>query len=92
MSTSAPMRPSAASAVALTAGQLPKQAPWATLVVAVVVAAGLTTLAGGFNLAVTVILGTLLFFGAMYVMSHAVEGPRRAKDRLARPLRWVGRG
>lgn len=72
------------AAQSLTAGQLPSRVTWATLVVALVVASGFTTVIGGFNIAASLVIGTLLFFVGMYVMSVTVEGGRKAKDRLAR--------
>lgn len=68
----------------LTAGQLPKFTGIAMLVVAIAVAAGLLALLQSANIASVTIVGALLFLVAMFVLSAAVEGPRKAKDRLAR--------
>ena len=69
----------------LTAGQLPKPLPYGIFVLAIAAAAGIVALAAEkFSVALTVVLGVLLFFIAMFVASLAVEGNRRAVDRLAR--------
>ncbi|AQP43692.1 phosphate ABC transporter permease PstA [Tessaracoccus flavus] len=68
----------------LTAAQLPKFTPLATLVVSVAAAAGALALFGSASIANVVIFGALLFLVAIFTLSASVEGSRRAKDRLAR--------
>ena len=70
--------------LSLTAGQLPKFTPLATLVVSFAVAAGLTALAQSASFASITALGVVLFLIAIFALSASVEGFRRAKDRLAR--------
>lgn len=69
---------------ALTAGQLPKHTALAMLVVAVAITAGVLALFGAAGPASIIIVGALLFLVAMFALSGAVEGIRKAKDRLAR--------
>lgn len=68
----------------LTAGQLPKFMGVATFVVALAVSASLLALFGAFGWISMVILATVLFLVAMFALSVAVEGQRRAVDRIAR--------
>lgn len=69
---------------ALVSGQLPSFTPIATLVVSIVVMAGVLALFGSFGIAMTLVLGFIMFLVVMRVLSHVVEGPRRAADRTAR--------
>lgn len=68
----------------LTQGQLPKHTDIAALVVAVVVVAGILALAGVFSIALSLILGFVLFLIGMRILSSVVESRRRAADRTAR--------
>ncbi|GAA4891203.1 phosphate ABC transporter permease PstA [Tessaracoccus lubricantis] len=68
----------------LTHGQLPRFTGLATLVVSVAVAAGLLSLLRSANVASVIAVGALLFLVAIFLLSAAVEGVRRAKDRLAK--------
>lgn len=68
----------------LTHGHLPRYTGLATLVVAVAAAAGLLSLLNSANVASVVALGALAFLVAIFALSTAVEGLRRAKDRLAK--------
>ncbi len=75
----------------LTTGRLPKWAPWLTLVASwVIVGAinGFMAAAGNgeFNIAVVLVLGTVLFDVAIFVLAYLVEGVRQAKDRLVTSL------
>ena len=68
----------------LTTGQLPRFTTIAVLVISLAVTAGVLALVGSANAASVMILGTLVFFAAMFALSTAIEGRRRSKDRLAR--------
>ena len=68
----------------LTAGQLPKFTGLAALVVSIAVAAGLLALLQSAKVASVVAVGALLFLLSMFILSTAVEGVRKAKDRLAK--------
>ncbi|WP_224388639.1 phosphate ABC transporter permease PstA [Pseudonocardia sp. ICBG1293] len=74
--------PAATPTVLRTRGSLPPWAPWGILLAAVAVAAGITALAGGFNVGLWVFLSVVIFAGATYTVSRVVEGARRAADRL----------
>ncbi len=67
----------------LKAGQLPRFAPLAILVVTFAVVAGALALFGAINVFAVAFLGAILFFLAQYALSRSVEGPRRAVDRTA---------
>ncbi|GAA3644193.1 phosphate ABC transporter permease PstA [Microbacterium awajiense] len=72
----------------LTAGRLPKWAPWVILIGAFVVVAiifGVLNLGQpleNFNIAATVFLGALAYAAIIYVVSRIVEGPRKGTDRF----------
>ncbi len=75
----------------LTHGRLPRWAPWALLfgswaIMAVVF--GLVTMSTGgeFNITPAILLGTVLFDIAIYVLSRLVEGSRQATNRLVTSL------
>ncbi len=70
--------------VHLTAGQLPKRTDIALFVVLVCISAAVLALLDAFSLAGAVVLGTAIFLIAIYALSFAVEGRRRATNRLAR--------
>ena len=76
----------------LSAGRLPKPAPWALLALCLLIMAGVFTLiwmgdtTGDFNIAATVFLGVALYAVVIYVASRLVEGARRAADRLVTTL------
>ncbi len=67
----------------LTAGQLPRFSAIAMLVVVVAVVAGVMALFGTPAIGAVVIVSVLVFLAAMYALSWAVEGSRRAADRTA---------
>ena len=86
------VRSSRSSANTLTAGKLPKAAPWGLLIVSwaifVVVflllkASGSTS---GFNIVGALFFGTVLFDVLIVIVSMVVEGGRKAKDRLVTSL------
>jgi phosphate transport system permease protein len=75
----------------LTTGRLPKWAPWAMLagswaVFIIVFAIIAMSNGGGFNIALALFLGTILFDVLIFVVAYLVEGIRQAKDRLATSL------
>lgn len=74
----------------LTAGRLPRWAPWTILAgswILVGAIVGFLSAGGGeFNIAVVVVLGTILFDVALFVLARLVEGPRKARDRLVTSL------
>ncbi|TDV40046.1 phosphate ABC transporter permease PstA [Actinophytocola oryzae] len=74
--------------VSLTAGKLPRYTPLAVLVVSFVVVGGLLSLLGSFSVALTVVLGAIVFAVALVLISRMVEGGRAAKDRLATTLMY----
>src|SRR6478752_6910350 len=67
---------------ALTKGQLPKYAPYAVLVGALIVGAAILALIG-FNPFGWGVVSALLFAAGLVGWSAAVEGSRKAKDKLA---------
>jgi phosphate transport system permease protein len=66
---------------ALTKGQLPKAAPYIVLAVALVLAAAILALIG-FNPFGWAVVSAILFTAGLTGWSAAVEGSRRAKDRM----------
>jgi phosphate transport system permease protein len=81
-----------ARANTLTAGKLPKGAPWAILIVSWVIFAGIFLLlqasgtTNSFNIVGALFFGTILFDVLIVVLSIVVEGGRKAKDRLVTSL------
>ena len=67
---------------ALTKGQLPKFAPYVVLAVALVLGAAILALIG-FNAFGWGIVSAILFAAGLVGWSAAVEGSRKAKDKLA---------
>jgi len=75
----------------LTTGRLPKWSPWAILagswVIMIVIFAFMAAANGtDFNIAAALVLGTVLFDVAIFVLAYLVEGIRQAKDRLVTSL------
>lgn len=75
----------------LTTGRLPKWSPWAILAgswaIMIVVFALMAAATGSeFNIAAALVLGTVLFDVAVFVLAYLVEGIRQAKDRLVTSL------
>ncbi len=75
----------------LTAGQLPRWAPWALLGVAVLIGAAVAGLIAGasgtaFSLVTVALLGFVLYLVAVTVVSQLIEGGRKATDRLVTGL------
>ncbi|WP_181309567.1 phosphate ABC transporter permease PstA [Nocardioides campestrisoli] len=81
----------ASSSVPLARPQLPTQAPLLTGVLAVAVGA-LPMVVLGWGLVAGVLVAVIVQLVALPVWSGAVEGPRRAKDRLATSLMWTAFG
>ncbi len=69
--------------LALKSGQLPRFTWLAVLVVSVLVTTGVLALFSIRDLGAIVLLSVVAFFGLHYLLSLAVEGPRRAADRTA---------
>lgn len=68
----------------LTSARLPRPTTPLLLVVAVVASAGLLALFDAASVGGVVALGAAIYLVAHYALSAAVEGTRKAKDRLAR--------
>lgn len=71
----------------LTAGQLPRWAPWALLGVAILVGAAVAGLVAGasgtdFSFVLVALVGYALYLVAITVLSQLIEGGRKAADRL----------
>jgi phosphate transport system permease protein len=82
--------PAAPVSNSLTAGKLPKGAPWMVLGASLVVAAGLfgVIALGGveFNWVGMLVVAALVYVVTITVLSRIVEGPRRATDRFVTAL------
>jgi phosphate transport system permease protein len=63
-------------------GSLPRWGAWATVGGSAAAVAAVLIATGDFTVALTLVFGTLLAAVVLYAWSRAVEGPRRAKDRL----------
>jgi phosphate transport system permease protein len=75
----------------LTTGRLPQWAPWTIFVSSWAVMCaifGFTAAGSGtdFNIALALVLGTVLFDVAIFVITYLVEGFRQAKDRVVTSL------
>ncbi|WP_019818933.1 phosphate ABC transporter permease PstA [Saccharomonospora saliphila] len=68
------------SGVPLTHGQLPKYAPWAVLLAALVAGTGLWL--SGWNVVAAAVVAALGHTVVVYAWSRSVEGARKATDRL----------
>jgi phosphate transport system permease protein len=66
----------------LTAGKLPKMVPLYVLLGALAVVALVFILAGAPNVAGILVVSVIVYGVALYVLSLAIEGSRKAKDRL----------
>ncbi len=82
---------SGANANTLTSGRLPRWAPFGILAVSwsitIATFALLSTGSGDeFNIAVPLVLGTVLYVIAIFIFAFLVEGVRQAKDRLVTSL------
>ena len=85
MSTTLQSRPPAAAETRLTHRTLPRWAPWA-LLGGLVVLATVLVVGTGMNLGLAVVLVVVLHAAGIYLWSRAVEGGRRATDRLVTTL------
>jgi phosphate transport system permease protein len=75
----------------LTTARLPKWAPWAVLgtswLVMIIVFALMSAASGQeLNIVAAIVLGTILFDVAIFVLAYLVEGVRQAKNRLVTSL------
>jgi phosphate transport system permease protein len=75
----------------LTAGQLPRWSPWATLAGALLVGAAVAGLIAGasgaqFSIVATAVIGFVLYLVAITVVSQLIEGGRKATDRFVTGL------
>ncbi len=70
----------------ITGGQLPKHSWLLILALGWGIAAGILSVTDVFSIGGTAVLGMVLFFVLHYVASFAVEGRRRAADRLSRSV------
>lgn len=70
----------------LTAAQLPKYTSLAMLVASMAVTFGVLAMFEAATPIMGVILGALIYLVTNYALSASVEGPRKAKDRLARNI------
>lgn len=75
----------------LTAGQLPRWSPWATLLGALLVGAAVAGLIAGasgaqFSIVTTAVIGFVLYLVAITVVSQLIEGGRKATDRFVTGL------
>ena len=80
-----------AIANSLTAGRLPKSAPWTILGAAIAVSAAVFAVVSfgsgsGYNWGGALFVGALLYIPAIWLFSTLVEGRRRAMDRLVTAL------
>jgi len=83
MTTATPQRESTSglAEMPLVRGNLPNWAPWATLVGAALVGVA-ASMGLGLHIALAILLAMLVHSVAIYAWSRAVEGGRRATDRL----------
>ena len=70
----------------ITAAQLPRWTWLGVLILALAITATAFSLISSFSIATTLLVGIPLFLAAMFAASAAVEGTRRATDKLARYL------
>jgi phosphate transport system permease protein len=63
-------------------GVLPSWAPYGVFAAATALSAAVLFAAGSFSIGLTLVFGVLLACAAIYSWSRAVEGPRRAVDRV----------
>ncbi len=75
----------------LTTGRLPRWAPWVILGASWLVSLGIFTLmaaatASELNIVLALVVGTVLFNIAIYVIARLIEGPRQATNRLVTSL------
>ncbi|MFC9560307.1 MAG: phosphate ABC transporter permease PstA [Agromyces sp.] len=89
--TTRPPETGVAISNSLTAGRLPKSAPWTILAAAVAVSAAVFGVVSfgsgsGYNWGGALFIGALLYIPAIWLFSTLVEGRRRAMDRLVTAL------
>ncbi|HET7455976.1 MAG TPA: phosphate ABC transporter permease PstA [Solirubrobacterales bacterium] len=81
-SASQPVHATGGLALERRRGSLPRWGTCAVLGGSAAVVAAILLATGAFTVALTLVFGTLLSGVFLYVWSRAVEGPRRAKDRV----------
>jgi phosphate transport system permease protein len=81
-SASQPIHAGGGLALQRSGGSLPRWGAWAAVSGSAAVATAILIATGAFTVALTLVFGTFLSAIVLYAWSRAVEGPRRAKDRL----------
>ena len=85
--TPAPRQKKKQTAIELKSKQLPKWAPWGVAAAAIIAAIALSFIfTGGFNIALAALLAGLINLAVIFAWSFAVEGQRKATDRVATTL------
>ncbi|MBU8578352.1 phosphate ABC transporter permease PstA [Brevibacterium luteolum] len=85
--TPAPRQKKKQTAIELKSKQLPKWAPWGVAAAAIIAAIVLSFIfTGGFNVALAALLAGLINLAVIFAWSFAVEGQRKATDRVATTL------
>ncbi|MCT1657942.1 phosphate ABC transporter permease PstA [Brevibacterium luteolum] len=85
--TPAPRQKRKQTAIELKSKQLPKWAPWGVAAAAIIAAIVLSFIfTGGFNVALAALLAGLINLAVIFAWSFAVEGQRKATDRVATTL------
>lgn len=79
-------KPTVTASTTLTSGQLPSFFSLVVVAVSAALAAGILALAGSLSLLPLCFLAALLVLVLTWIASRAVEGPRRAKDRIMASL------
>ncbi len=75
------------TAIELKSKQLPKWAPWGVAAAAIIAAIALSFIfTGGFNVALAALLAGVINLAVIFAWSFAVEGQRKATDRVATTL------
>ena len=85
--TPAPRQKKKQTAIELKSKQLPKWAPWGVAAAAIIAAIALSFIfTGGFNVALAALLAGVINLAVIFAWSFAVEGQRKATDRVATTL------
>ena len=85
--TPAPRQKKKQTAIELKSKQLPKWAPWGVAAAAIIGAIALSFIfTGGFNVALAALLAGVINLAVIFAWSFAVEGQRKATDRVATTL------
>ncbi|MFT4028494.1 MAG: phosphate ABC transporter permease PstA [Protaetiibacter sp.] len=75
----------------LTSGRLPRQAPWAILLVSMLIGSVVSWLLGAesdadFNVGLAAVFGLIVYLTGITLIANAVEGGRQARDRFVTGL------